>query len=539
MKKLVYITLIAAITGCSGSKETITPPSASIYDFDKTITMEGLKSDLTIIASDEFEGRETGEEGIRKATDYITKRYEAMGLTPVGDNGTFEQSYDLNSPVVEGYNFLLTDAEGNYISETSLNKLETGDFVPVIGGSDNVSGSIIFAGLGMSNNKVNHLPEVVADKWVMIILDRELTNQRALQTLIGSGAAGVILVMDHNEPEGFKESADQVQSGLGNGGRLSLAYLETNSGATPAWDRIKPELAAKLLGKESIQDLVAMNEEIKSNPESFTPVELDYSLSHEATVNQNTVKASNIAAFLEGSDPVLKNEVVVLSSHHDHVGIGRPDSTGDTIYNGADDDGSGTVGLLNTAQAMMVAAKAGAGPKRSVLFLHVSGEEKGLLGSRYYSDHPIYPIEKTVANVNVDMIGRVDKEHAENKDYIYVIGGEIISSGLDSLLRKANQASVNLDLSKRYNDLEDPNQFYRRSDHWNFGRLGVPFIFFFNGVHADYHRPSDSIEKIEWEAITKRTQLIYTTTAMIANSDKRPEVDNQAFIQKTQSQARN
>tara|TARA_R110002124_G_scaffold188668_1_gene355925 strand:- start:7301 stop:8920 length:1620 start_codon:yes stop_codon:yes gene_type:complete len=539
MKNLVYITLIAVITGCSGSKEVVNPPAASIYDFDKTITMEGLKSDLTIIASDEFEGRETGEEGIRKATDYITMRYKAMGLTPVGDNGSYEQSYDLNSPIVEAYNFLLTDAEGNYISETSLNKQETGDFVPVIGGSDNVSGEIIFAGLGMSNNEVNHLPEVVADKWVMVILDRKLTNQRALQTLVGSGAAGVILVMDHNEPDGFTTSSDQVQSRLGTGGRLSLAYLENNGSKAPAWNRINPELAAKILGKRDISELVKMTEELKANPVSFKPKELDYSLTHEVSLNENVVKASNIVAFLEGSDPVLKDEVVVLSAHFDHVGIGRPDSTGDAIYNGADDDGSGTVGLLNTAQAMMAASKAGAGPKRSVLFLHVSGEEKGLLGSRYYSDHPIYPIEKTVANVNVDMIGRVDKEHEENKDYIYVIGGEIISSGLDSLLREANQASVNLDLSKRYNDLEDPNQFYRRSDHWNFGRLGVPFIFFFNGIHADYHRPSDSVDKIEWETLTKRTQLIYTTVAMIANSQERSKVDNQEFIEKTQAQDRN
>ncbi|MEP1304320.1 MAG: M28 family peptidase [Balneola sp.] len=539
MKKLVYIALIAIITGCSGSKENITPPSASIYDFDKTITMEGLKSDLTIIASDEFEGRETGEEGIRKATDYITKRYEAMGLTPVGDNGTFEQSYDLNSPVVDAYNFILTDSEGNYVSETSLNKQEKGDFVPLIGGSDNVSGKIIFAGLGMSNDEVNHLPEVVADKWIMIILDRELTNQSAIRSLLNRGAAGVLLVMDHNEPEGFMTSAEQVQSRLGRGGSLSLAYLQGRSGSTPAWNRINPELAAQLLEKESVEELAQMGIDIKANPGAFIPGELEFTLSHKAMVEQNIVKASNIVAFLEGSDPDLKDEVVVLSSHHDHVGIGRPDSTGDTIYNGADDDGSGTVGLLNTAQAMVAAAKAGAGPRRSVLFLHVSGEEKGLLGSRYYSDHPIYPIKNTVANVNVDMIGRVDKEHEENKDYIYIIGGEIISSGLDSLLRRANEATVNLDLSKRYNDLEDPNQFYRRSDHWNFGRLGVPFIFFFNGVHADYHRPSDSIEKIEWEAITKRTQLIFTTTAMIANSEQRPEVDNQAFIEKTQSQARN
>ncbi|MEP2447104.1 MAG: M28 family peptidase [Balneola sp.] len=539
MKKIIYLVLVVAVAGCSGSKETTTLPSASIHDFDKTITVDGLKSDLTIIASDEFEGRETGEEGIKKATNYITERYKEMGLTPVGDNGTFEQNYDLSAPVIDSYNYTVTDNEGSLISETAVTKEATGDFVTIFGGSDDVSGEIIFAGFGISNEATNQLPEVVADKWVMVFFDRQLTNQRALQSLSGKGAAGVIMIMDQNNPEGFMQNAEQAQSRIGSAGRLSLAYLQNNSSRSAAWNRINPELAAKMLGKASVSELVDMSEEIKANASDFKPMELEYMLSHDVSISENTVVASNIAAFLEGSDPLLKDEVVVLSAHHDHVGIGRPDSTGDTIYNGADDDGSGTVGLLSTAQAMVAAKKAGAGPKRSVLFLHVSGEEKGLLGSRYYSDHPIYPIENTVANINVDMIGRVDKEHEENKDYIYVIGGEIISSGLDSLLRSANEATVNLDLSNRYNDLEDPNQFYRRSDHWNFGRLGIPFIFFFNGVHADYHRPSDSIEKIEWEALTKRTQLIYTTTAMIANSSERPAVDNQAFIEKTQAQARN
>ncbi|OAN61043.1 hypothetical protein A8B79_06100 [Balneola sp. EhC07] len=540
MKKIIYLVLVVAVAGCSGSKETTTLPSASIHDFDKTITVDGLKSDLTIIASDEFEGRETGEEGIKKATNYITERYKEIGLTPVGDNGTFEQNYDLSAPVIDSYNYTVTDNEGSLISETAVTKEATGDFVTIFGGSDDVSGEIIFAGFGISNEATNQLPEVVADKWVMVFFDRQLTNQRALQTLSGKGAAGVIMIMDQNNPEGFIQNAEQAQSRIGSAGRLSLAYLQNNSSSrSAAWNRVNPELAAKMLGKASVSELVDMSEEIKANASDFKPMELEYTLSHDVSISENTVVASNIAAFLEGSDPLLKDEVVVLSAHHDHVGIGRPDSTGDTIYNGADDDGSGTVGLLSTAQAMVAAKKAGAGPKRSVLFLHVSGEEKGLLGSRYYSDHPIYPIENTVANINVDMIGRVDKEHEENKDYIYVIGGEIISSGLDSLLRSANEATVNLDLSNRYNDLEDPNQFYRRSDHWNFGRLGIPFIFFFNGVHADYHRPSDSIEKIEWEALTKRTQLIYTTTAMIANSSERPAVDNQAFIEKTQAQARN
>ncbi len=540
MKKLIFLCVFVAAIGCSGSKKTTTLPAASIFDFDKTITMEGLKSDLSIIASDEFEGRDTGEEGIRKATDYITKRYEALGLKPVGDNNSFEQGYDLNARTVNGYEYILKGENGAILSETSLNKQETGDFVTIFGGSDNVTGSIIYAGLGMVNDSgVNHLPEAASDKWLLVFFSRQHTNQRALQSLIANGgAAGVILIMDHSNPEGFQQSAVQAQQRLGNAGRLSLAYLQ-NNGRQQAWNRIKPELAAQLLQVNDVASLAELGNKLQESPAEFTPREIEFSLAHKVSSVNNVVKASNIAALLEGSDPELKDEIVVLSAHHDHVGIGRPDSTGDTIYNGADDDGSGTVGLMHTAQAMVAAKKAGAGPKRSVLFLHVSGEEKGLLGSRYYSDHPIFPIENTVANVNVDMIGRVDKEHEENKDYIYVIGGEIISSGLDSLLRKANEASVNLDLSKRYNDLEDPNQFYRRSDHWNFGRLGVPFIFFFNGVHADYHRPSDSVDKIEWEALTKRTQLIYYTTAMIANSSERPKVDNQEFIQKTQAQARN
>jgi hypothetical protein len=179
MKKVLYITLLAVISGCSGPKEVVNAPKASIYDFDKTITMEGLKSDLTIIASDEFEGRETGQEGIRKAADYITGRYQEMGLTPVGDNGSFEQFYDLNSPVVESYSYTVMDSEGNYISETALSNSETGDFVTLLGGTDNVSGEIIFAGLGISNEQVNHLPEVVSDKWVLVLFDRSLSNQSA------------------------------------------------------------------------------------------------------------------------------------------------------------------------------------------------------------------------------------------------------------------------------------------------------------------------------------------------------------------------
>ena len=162
-------------------------------------------------------------------------------------------------------------------------------------------------------------------------------------------------------------------------------------------------------------------------------------------------------------------------------------------------------------------------------------EESGLLGSRYYSDHPVIPIEKTVAALNTDMISRNDPEHIEAgiTDYVYLIGGDIISSQLDSLVVDANKSSVNMQLDRKYNALDDPNQFYRRSDHWNFGRLSVPFVFFFTGVHEDYHQPGDEVYDVDFEKFPRVVQLIYNSAVNIANYDGRPEVDNQEFIEIT------
>ncbi|MCC5940315.1 MAG: M20/M25/M40 family metallo-hydrolase, partial [Balneolaceae bacterium] len=265
-----------------------------------------------------------------------------------------------------------------------------------------------------------------------------------------------------------------------------------------------------------------------------------YVLDYRPYTQSGTIETQNVLAYLEGADPELKEEVLVLMAHYDHVGIGQPDSTGDMIYNGADDNGSGTVALMAIANALNNARSQGFKPKRSILFLHVSAEEVGLLGSRYYSDHPVIPIENTVANFNADMIGRSDPKNIEagDTDYVYLIGGEIISSGLDSLVTTANEHTVNMRLDRRYNDLTDSNQFYRRSDHWNFGRLSVPFVFFFTGVHEDYHQPSDTFDKIEFDKYNRVVQLIYSASIMVTNYDGRPVVDNQEFIDITGRMAR-
>jgi Zn-dependent M28 family amino/carboxypeptidase len=195
------------------------------------------------------------------------------------------------------------------------------------------------------------------------------------------------------------------------------------------------------------------------------------------------------------------------------------------VYNGADDDGSGTSALLELAQAFQIAKKEGHGPKRSILFLHVTGEEHGLHGSRFYSENPLFPLENTVADVNIDMIGRRDEIHPNTNNYVYIIGANRLSSDLDFVCAIMNQKYVNLDLDYRFNDPKDPNHFYERSDHYNFAKHGIPAVFFFNGVHADYHKKTDEPDKIEYDALAKRAQLAFVTAWELANRKDRIVVD--------------
>lgn len=228
--------------------------------------------------------------------------------------------------------------------------------------------------------------------------------------------------------------------------------------------------------------------------------------------------SENVVAIIPGS--VWPQEYIVLSAHYDHVG-----AKGDTIYNGADDDGSGTVALLEIAQAFKKAQDQGMGPKRSIVFLHVTGEEIGLYGSRYYTENPIYPLEQTVCNLNTDMIGRIDPNKAGNDNYIYLIGSDKLSQELHDLSENVNQEFSQLELDYTFNDENDPNRFYYRSDHYNFAKNNVPIIFYFNGVHEDYHQPTDTPDKIEYPLMSKRAQLIFHTAWEVANQEKRIVAD--------------
>ncbi|WP_029037521.1 M28 family metallopeptidase [Salinimicrobium xinjiangense] len=227
----------------------------------------------------------------------------------------------------------------------------------------------------------------------------------------------------------------------------------------------------------------------------------------------------NVLAYIKGSSN--PEEVLVISSHYDHVGV---DAEGN-IFNGADDDGSGTVAILEIAEAFKKAQADGYTPKRSILFLNVTGEEKGLVGSKFYSENPVFPLANTVANLNIDMIGRIGEGMESAGDYVYLIGSDRLSTELHEISEEVNKKYMNLNLDYTFNEENDPNRFYYRSDHYHFAKHDIPIIFYFNGVHEDYHRPTDTPDKIEYDLLEKRAKLIFLTAWEIANRETRPFVD--------------
>ncbi len=240
-----------------------------------------------------------------------------------------------------------------------------------------------------------------------------------------------------------------------------------------------------------------------------------YFQSIPATYFNNAIRGSeNVLAYIKGSEK--PEEVIVISAHLDHEGKQNGE-----IYYGADDDGSGTVAVMEIAQAFKMASDNGVGPKRSILFLHATAEEQGLEGSRYYTENPVFSLENTICNLNIDMIGRIDKAHEENRNYVYLIGSDRLSTELHYISEKVNTSYTTINLDYKFNDENDRNRFYYRSDHYNFAKNNIPVIFYFNGVHDDYHKPSDTPDKIEYDLLQKRTQLIFATAWQIANMEKR------------------
>lgn len=497
MTKNTCLLLLALVAGGSTLFAQQKPKAGDVSKFASTITATELQQHLFTVAGPEMEGRNTPSRGLEKAAVYIADHFKSLGLAPVGANG-YQMPY-----------MLYTDSLTSTHLEINGKKLEEGkDFTMSMSNYSfamNV-GEIVFAGYGISDSTHNDYDGLNVLGKVVLVLSGTPTPPAGAGRRMGfinkqaiaaqHGAAAVIQVQANLSPS-FRAM----------GGNRPYLDLYKKSLA-PNMCTIRGEVGTQLTGLS----LEALTEAAKSGKIGQTyPVRL--SMGMEKTTSQ--IPTANVVGFMEGGD--LKDEVLVITAHYDHVGI-----TGNDIYYGADDDGSGTVGVLEIAQAFSEAKKAGKAPRRSILFMTVSGEEKGLWGSAYYASNPIFPLEKTVCDLNIDMIGRVGSEYQKSPDsanYVYIIGDDKLSSALRPISETANNTYTKMKLDYKYNDPSDPNRFYYRSDHYNFAEKGVPIIFYFNGTHADYHKPTDTPDKINYPLLAKRAQLVFYTAWEIANRD--------------------
>jgi Peptidase family M28 len=536
MKKRV---LLVGIVSCgfflASGKALASDPNPIGLEAMKSITPERLRAQLTLIASDEFEGRETSFRGQKLAALYLASQFELMGLQPAGDSGTYFQHFPVVHITVDTRSFLTTSTP----AATKEWRRFGEEYIPYSSGRDTtISGDVEFVGYGINSTALRYAeydPKKNYGGKIVLLLrgtprEDDSADSFARTRSEGSifakrmyaqrcGAAALLIVEDlqgRTMKDAFEERKDDLVRGL-----ITIPQrVRTN---VPMFS-ISRQIANELL-RSSGKTVDELQHEIDSTkrPDSFTVDGARVTLS--LMMHHDEVFSENVIGILPGSDSLLKDEYVVFSAHHDH--LGKNTLTGE-IYNGADDDGSGTCSLLEIAHAFTTMKSP---PKRSLLFLSVAGEEKGLLGSLFYTEHPTVPLEKTITDLNVDMIGRFDPEHEKINDtnYVYVIGSDKLSSALDSIGRKANDESVHLNLDYTYDDEADPHQYYRRSDHYNFAKKNIPIIFYFDGEHADYHQPTDKVEKINFGILTKRARLVFYTGWKLASDSLRPAVDKGGF----------
>ena len=482
----------------------------------ESINADDLRSYLTYLVSDSLEGRETSYPGEKKAAAFIAEHFKAFGLWPMGDNGTFLQHYDVD--VVR-----VSDSASIAIrnGEEREKFYWTDDFISIGARDTVVSGPVACVGFIDSKPPAGQKPSLAGKIILVFSGPRPGAAQAApggsLRRSFGtgrrdSGAVATLIVAPDTGASSYPRIVSLMFSaGLAHG-RMVLKGESPRAGRPgPPTFFVSPALAGSILRAGGAT--LAEARRLASADSVFAPMVLDQVY---VTVDVKTVReerqAENVVGLLEGTDPVMKNDVVVFSAHFDHLGTGA----GGAIYHGADDNGSGTSMVIDLARAF---EKNPVKPGCSLLFLTVSGEEEGLLGSSYYTSHPAVPLEQTVSDFNTDMIGRMDSAHQASGagPYTYLIGSDKISTELDSILRVANRESNNIEFDYEYNNDREPHQYYRRSDHYNFAKHGVPIAFFFTGEHADYHKPTDTIDKILFDRIVKIGQVVYYAGWKTAN----------------------
>jgi Zn-dependent M28 family amino/carboxypeptidase len=498
-----------------------------------TISAPQIREYLTFIASDEMEGRDTPSRGLDLTAKFLALNLARWGFKPAGDEGGFFQRIELRRDRADSGQTKV-DLNGRALTAGT-------DYLPF--GSGTATAQMVFAGTGwfVKSKDIDAYKGIDPAGKIAVIMGSPNQFFPRGVTRADLGKAGE----DSMNPNDYARSKGVVgliyvpdYQYLANWQRNRARIMERGSTVVAKFQRQSPaSLPSMVITPETANAIFAgerQAQSIFSSSGSSLPAPFVMNAQKTVTLNiantSETVPTQNVVAVWEGSDPVLKAEYVALGAHYDHVGSGCPRVGNDNICNGADDDGSGTIALLGMAEAL---AKAQTRPKRSIIFVWHAGEEKGLWGSRYFTEYPTVQLNQIVAQVNIDMIGRSKKEGDTNRanaeltgpDSIYLIGSTMMSTELGELVNAVNKSYLNLTFDTKYDDPKDPNRFFFRSDHYNYARKGIPIIFFFDGTHEDYHGVGDTADKIDYQKMEKVTRTIYMTTWEIANRPARLKVD--------------
>ena len=501
-----------------------------------TISAAQLRDYLSFIASDEMEGRDTPSRGLDTTAKFIAMNLSRWGFKPAGDNGTFFQRIALRRDQLDG---------AHSTAEINGQKYSFGDDFLANAVGATLTGPLVYVGNGWvvkSKNIDSYQGVDVKDKIVVTVgqgFPKGITRADLAGTMgvdwssptvyaQQHGAKGILAISDATMTQNWEQQRQRMMQPA----RATVEKFQTQAGNAPVSTITMAAKMANALFEGEKFDAPTLIAKAQAG-EQVAAFDLNSSKTASITVavKPDHPTTQNIVAVWEGGDTVLKNEYVAVGAHYDHIGICAP-GTADPICNGADDDGSGTTALLGMAEAI---SHAKARPKRSVLFVWHCGEEKGLWGSRYFTDYPTIPLAQIVTQLNIDMIGRSKKDgdtEPRNKDLsgpnqIYVIGSKMMSTELGELTDSVNKSYLNLQFDYRYDDPNDPNRFFFRSDHYNYARKGIPIVFFFDGVHEDYHRPGDEAQKIDYQKMEKVSRTVYVMLWEVANRATRVKVDKQ------------
>lgn len=510
VKRIIKIALILVPVSLIAQKDTLA------VRYSKNITSRGLSKNLHVLASDEYEGRETGKKGQKMAAEYIANQFKAAGIPPYKEN-TYYQEFPLTLilPTPAKLSVKGKQYEGNK------------DYYNFPGQSEQeiTTNSMLFLGYGIEDENYNDYKGMDVNGEVIMVLAGEPVSKDSAFLVSGKKTPTQWSTYYRLKQEKAKEKGAKalfiIVDDITKNMEANKHHLESPS---MKLEQSKKDMPVIYISKQMANDMLKkqttdqLKEKIFNSGKPFnikTKVKVDISIKNAV----QKISSENVLGYVEGTD--LKDELIVITAHYDHLGM-----EGTTVYNGADDDGSGTVAVIELAQAFANAKKEGHGTRRSLLFMAVAGEEKGLLGSSYYVNHPEFPLKNTVCDLNIDMIGRLDEKHETNSNYVYLIGSDKLSTQLHNISESANKTYTNIELDYTFNDEKDKNRFYYRSDHYNFAKKGIPVIFYFNGIHADYHKESDEVEKIDFNKIEKITRLVFFTAWELANRNERITIDS-------------